>query len=74
MIEQNVRLDACTIERTTLLSGTTVGSQAHLINSLVGRNAMIGSGVEFDGVVVDHDSIVPAGTKQTGGQWPNIQS
>jgi hypothetical protein len=35
---------------------------------------MIGSGVEFDGVVVDHDSIVPAGTKQTGGQWPNIQS
>ena len=74
MIEQNVRLDACTIERTTLLSGTTVGSQAHLKNSLVGRNAMIGSGVEFDGVVVDHDSIVPAGTKQTGGQWPNIHS
>jgi mannose-1-phosphate guanylyltransferase len=74
MIEQNVRLDACTIERTTLLSGTTVGSQAYLKNSLVGRNAMIGSGVEFDGVVVDHDSTVPAGTKQTGGQWPNIHS
>jgi mannose-1-phosphate guanylyltransferase len=74
MIEQNVRLDACTIERTTLLSGATVGPQAYLKNSLVGRNAKIGSGVELDGVVVDHDSTVPAGTKQTGGQWPNIHS
>lgn len=74
MIEQNVRLDACIVERTTLLSGATVGPRAHLKNSLVGRNVTIGSGVEFDGVVVDHDSSVPAGTKQTGGQWPNIQS
>jgi NDP-sugar pyrophosphorylase family protein len=74
MIEQNVRLDECTIERTTLLSGTTVGPQAHLKNSLVGRNAIIGSDVVLDGVVVDHDSTVPAGTKQTGGQWPNIES
>jgi len=30
--------------------------------------------VELDGVVVDHDSTVPSGTKQIGGQWPNIQS
>ena len=70
MIEADVQLNACHVECSTLLSGTTIGSNSHVKNCLIGRNATIGSNVAFEGVVIDHESTVPDGTVQTGGQWP----
>ncbi len=70
MIEADVHLEGSRIERSTLLQGVNVGPQTHLKNCLVGRGASIGSGVNLDGVVVDHGSIIPDGTSQNGGQWP----
>jgi hypothetical protein len=34
----------------------------------------IESDVWLEGVVVDHGSVVPSGTKQDGGQWPKQAS
>ncbi len=70
MIEADVQLNACHVECSTLLSGATIGSNSHVKNCLIGRNATIGSNVAFEGVVIDHESTVPDGTVQTGGQWP----
>ena len=74
MVEEHVRLHDCHVERSTLLTGVSVGANAHLKNCLIGRNVSIESDVWLKGVVVDHDTVVPSGTKQDGGQWPKQTS
>ena len=74
MVEDNVLLHGCNVERSTLLAGVSVGANTHLRNCLIGRNVSIESDVWLEGVVVDHGSVVPSGTKQDGGQWPKQAS
>jgi mannose-1-phosphate guanylyltransferase len=74
MVEENVHLNGCTVERSTLLAGGSVGADTHLKNCLIGRNVSIENNVLLEGVVVDHDSVIPSGTKQHGGQWPKQAS
>ena len=74
MIEADVFIEQASIESSTLLAHTKVGLNAQISNSLVGRSATIGRDVILDGVVVDHDSIIPDGTVQEGGQWPKVDT
>lgn len=59
------------VRRSTLLSGSTVGSMSNLEECMVGENAIVGQGCLLKGVVVNHGSSVPPGHSQTGGAWPN---
>ena len=74
MIEADVFIEQASIESSTLLAHTKVGLNAQISNSLVGRSATIGRDVILDGVVVDHDSIIPDGTVQEGGQRPKVDT
>ena len=70
MISEGCHIGTSSISMSTLLQGAHVGDNAEIITSLIGRGAAIGDGCKLEGVVVDHDAMVPAGTAQKGGSWP----
>ena len=70
MIEGNVIIGGSEVSESTVLSNSYVGDNCVISSCLIGRNATIGSNCNLDGVVVDHNSIIPPQTNQIGGKWP----
>lgn len=70
MIEDDVSLSNSRIVSSTVLSGTSIGGNSLVQQSMIGRNASIGSNVRLSSVVVDHGSVIPDETVVVGGQWP----
>lgn len=70
MVEGNVDIGLSEIVESTVLSGSKIGAKSTISSCLIGRNARIGADCKLEGVVVDHDSIIPPQTVQIGGKWP----
>ena len=71
MIARGCRVGTSRLSSTTLLEDARVGHGSHLVSCLVGQGASIGDDCSLEGVVVDHGAVVPNGTQQQGGQWPD---
>jgi len=71
MIGKGVIGERATIHSTSILEGARIGHGTRLTNCLVGQSSIIGADCDLDGVVIDHHSTIPNGTKQRGGAWPN---
>ena len=69
MVEGNVSIGNSEVIESTILSGSLVGDNSVLSACLIGRNATIGNNCNLNGVVVDHNSIIPSETSQIGGKW-----
>jgi ADP-glucose pyrophosphorylase len=70
MVASGCSVGASELISSTLLEGAQVGSDVVLKESLVGKNTMIGDACKLEGVIVDHNAVVPPGTVLNGGQWP----
>ncbi len=70
MISEGCQIGESSVSMSTLLEGAHVGNKAHIVASLIGKGARIGNECHLDGVVVDHEAVVPDGTVQHGGSWP----
>ncbi len=70
MVGVGCRIGSSSLTTSTLLDGARVGDGSRLTSCLVGQRASIMDGCILDGVIVDHDAVVPAGTVLEGGQWP----
>ena len=70
MVASGCSVGASELISSTLLEGAQVGSGVVLKESLVGKNTMIGDACKLEGVIVDHNAVVPPGTVLNGGQWP----
>ena len=73
MVEGNVGIGNSEVIESTILSGSLVGDNSVLSSCLIGRNATIGNNCNLEGVVVDHNSIIPPETNQIGGKWLSQQ-
>ena len=71
MIARGCWVGSSKLSSSTLLEDAQVGHGSRLVSCLVGQRASIGDDCSLEGVVVDHGSVVPNGTQQQGGQWPN---
>ncbi|HJM55518.1 MAG TPA: sugar phosphate nucleotidyltransferase [Poseidonia sp.] len=71
MISKSCVLGNGQISQSSLLSDVHLGDYCHLDACLVGKGAQIGANCKLTGVVIDHGSIIPEGTVQNGGQWPD---
>jgi ADP-glucose pyrophosphorylase len=69
MVEGNVSIGNSEVIESTILSGSFVGDNSVLSGCLIGRNVAIGNNCNLNGVVVDHNSIIPSETSQIGGKW-----
>jgi len=70
MISEGCQIGESSVSMSTLLKGAQVGNKAHIVASLIGKGARIGNECHLNGVVVDHEAVVPDGTVQDGGSWP----
>lgn len=71
MISDSVEIqENCSLTRSSILNGATIGRASKIENCLIGSNAVIGEECSLNGVIVDHDGNVPAGTSLRGGTWP----
>jgi len=71
MISDSVEIqENCSLTRSSILSGATIGRSSKIENCLIGNNAFIGEKCSLEGVIVAHDGNVPAGTSLCGGTWP----
>ena len=71
MISDSVEIqENCSLARSSILSGATIGRASKIENWLIGNEAFIGEECSLDGVIVEHDGNVPAGTSLRGGTWP----
>ncbi len=70
MISSGCQIGQSTVTMSTLLTDAHVGDHARIVDSLIGHNARVGNGCQLEGVVVDHNAVVPEGTVQNGGSWP----
>ena len=70
MVSEGCQIGQSSVSMSTLLKGAHVGDKAHIVASLIGKGARIGNECHLDGVVVDHEAVVPDGTVQHGGSWP----
>ena len=61
------------IEDCTLLANSSVASGSSLLNCLVGMDSKIGSDCILKEVIIDHNVVVPDGTIQTGGTFPQVE-
>ncbi len=70
-IEDGVEVEGGAVVRdSALLDGAAICEAAIVTGCLVGRGARIGPMAEMNGVVIDFESVVPAGHVQHGGRWP----
>ena len=73
MISTGVSTSNASIRSSTILGNSHVADDCQITDSLVGKNVKIGAGCRLEGVVVDHDSVIPQGTVLLEGQWPQVE-
>ncbi|HIF45516.1 MAG TPA: NDP-sugar synthase [Candidatus Poseidoniales archaeon] len=57
------------VSNSTILQGARIGTNAKVIDCLVGRGAQIGANSLLNAVIIGHGAIIPAGHIQTGGTF-----
>ena len=70
-ILENCEINKSLISNSCVLSNSLIDSDCILKNTLVGENVKIGKGCNLENVIVDFNSIIPDGWKQTGGMYQN---
>ncbi len=68
-ISKNCQIIDSRIENSCILSNTSINSGTIIKNSLIGENVKIGKNCELDNVIVDYNSIIPDGWKQSDGKF-----
>ena len=57
------------VSNSTILQGARIGTNAKVIDCLVGRGAQVGANSVMNAVIIGHGAIIPAGHIQTGGTF-----
>ncbi len=68
-ISKNCRIFKSRIVGSCILSNTNIDSGTLVENSLVGENVKIGKNCNIKDVIVDFNSVIPDGWKQSGGKF-----
>jgi mannose-1-phosphate guanylyltransferase len=58
------------VENSALLNGANIEFGAKITSCMVGQGARIGPNANLEGVVIDHDAIIPINYTQKGGVFP----
>ena len=70
MVGKNTEIMHSVIENSTILDGTKVSKNVSIESSLIGENVTIGSNSKITNMIVEHDSVIPADSILSNGQWP----